>query len=123
MMKILTTMAFAIFLCGCLQSTNVNADLKIIKASWYGGGEYLSRRTANGERFNPNGFTAAHRTLPFGTEVIVTNVHNGAKVRLKITDRGPAKWTGRDIDLSKSAAAKIGLIEAGEGKVTMEIVK
>ena len=92
-------------------------------ASWYGGGEYLLRWTANGERLNPNGLTAAHRTLPFGTMVHVTNVKNGQSVTVKITDRGPAKWTGRSIDLSKGAATCIGLLKSGTAKVRLEIVK
>jgi rare lipoprotein A len=59
-------------------------------ASYYKQG----KRTANGERFNPNGFTAAHRTLPFGTRVLVTNVRNGRSVIVRINDRGPSRVAG-----------------------------
>ena len=73
-------------------------------ASWYGSG----RRTANGEPFNPNGLTAAHRTLPFGTHVRVTNHKNGRSVIVRINDRGPFV-RGRSIDLAKGAARAIGM--------------
>lgn len=90
-------------------------------ASWYGGGEYLNARTANGERFRPNGITAAHRSLPFGTRVRVT--YQGRSVIVRINDRGPAAWTGRCIDLSRGAAAVLGLIRKGVGRVHLEILK
>jgi rare lipoprotein A len=76
------------------------------QASFYGneGGPL----TANGERYNPGGYTAAHRTLPFGTKVRVTNVRNGKSVVVRINDRGPFIG-GRIIDLSTGAAGAIGL--------------
>lgn len=73
-------------------------------ASWYGSG----RRTANGERFNPNGMTAAHRTLPFGTRVRVTNQRTGRSIIVRINDRGPF-IRGRIIDLSRGAARAFGM--------------
>jgi rare lipoprotein A len=73
-------------------------------ASVYG---YLSGRTANGERSQPNGFTAAHRTLPFGTKVLVTNVRNGRSVIVRINDRGPFV-RGRVIDVTPAAARVLG---------------
>lgn len=73
-------------------------------ASWYGSGH----RTANGERFNPNGLTAAHRSLPFGTRLRVTNETNGRSVVVRINDRGPFVG-GRIIDLSRGSAAAIGM--------------
>ncbi len=73
-------------------------------ASWYGSGH----RTANGERFNPNGLTAAHRSLPFGTMVRVTNEANGRTVVVRINDRGPFVG-GRIIDLSRGSARAIGM--------------
>lgn len=85
------------------------------KASWYGK-PFHGRKTASGSRFNMNALTAAHRTLPFGTRVRVT--YNGRSVTVTINDRGPFT-AGRMIDLSKAAAAKIGLIHAGHGKVTI----
>jgi rare lipoprotein A len=90
-------------------------------ASYYGGGERLSRHTANGERFSPHGLTAAHRTLPFGTRVRVSL--GGRSVVVRINDRGPAKWTGRCIDLSKGAARVLGMIPRGVARVQMEVLR
>jgi rare lipoprotein A len=81
-------------------------------ASYYKHG----RKTANGERFNPNGYTAAHRSLPFGTKVLVTNLHNGRSVIVRINDRGPFA-RGRVIDLSYGAAQVVGLTASGTAKV------
>jgi rare lipoprotein A len=69
---------------------------------------YESKSTASGERVNPHGLTAAHRTLPFGTRVKVTNKKNGRFVTVRINDRGPFK-RGRVIDLTPAAASQIGL--------------
>ncbi len=77
------------------------------KASWYGPG-FHGRLTANGERFNTNAFTAAHKTLPFGTKVKVTNNRTGRSVVVRINDRGPFVH-GRVIDLSKASARAIGI--------------
>ena len=89
-------------------------------ASWYGPG-FHGRLTANGERYNQNGLTAAHKTLPFGTQVRVTNLHNGRSVIVRINDRGPYIH-GRVIDLSKGAANVIGLISSGVAPVQLEIL-
>lgn len=84
-------------------------------ASWYGPG-FNGRLAASGERFNQNAMTAAHKTLPFGTIVKVTLAKTGKSVTVKINDRGPYHG-GRIIDLSKAAATKLGMIDAGTGKV------
>lgn len=89
-------------------------------ASWYGG-EFHGRPTANGETFDRQGFTAAHRYLPFGTKVQVTNLHNGKSVMVTINDRGPYV-AGRAIDLSSGAASAIGLKEQGIGNVKLEVM-
>lgn len=90
-------------------------------ASYYGK-RFHGRRTANGERFNMNAMTAAHKTLPFGTRVLVTNQRNGRSVTVRINDRGPF-IRGRTIDLSRAAAQKIGLIASGHGRVKLDIVQ
>lgn len=90
------------------------------KASWYGPG-FAGRKTANGERFNPGAMTAAHKTLPFGTTVEVTNLQNGKRTVVRINDRGPYAG-GRIIDLSKAAAKKIGLLQSGVAKVEIRAV-
>lgn len=89
-------------------------------ASWYGPG-FNGRRSASGEIFNQNAMTAAHRTLPFGTRVRVTNPETGQSVVVRINDRGP--FSGRRvIDLSRAAAGAIGLIPAGVAPVNLEVL-
>lgn len=90
------------------------------KASWYGPG-FQGRLTANGERYNMHEMTAAHKTLPFGTIVAVTNLNNGRSVRLRITDRGPF-IKGRVIDTSKAAAIQLGFIDSGVAPVELEVI-
>ncbi|MCA3863146.1 MAG: septal ring lytic transglycosylase RlpA family protein, partial [Burkholderia sp.] len=85
------------------------------RASWYGR-DFHGRRTANGERFNMNAFTAAHRTLPLSSYIKVTNSSTGKWVVVKVNDRGPYK-RGRVLDLSYAAAKVIGLVHAGTGRV------
>ena len=86
-------------------------------ASYY----HEDSRTATGERFDPEGLTAAHRTLPFGTRVRVTNQANGSSVQVRINDRGPFV-KGRVIDLSRGAARRIGMVTAGLAPVTIEVL-
>jgi rare lipoprotein A len=86
-------------------------------ASYYKHGS----RTANGERFNPMGLTAAHRSLPFGTKVKVTNMRNGKSVVVRINDRGPFVH-GRLIDLSFGAAKAVGLTSSGVARVKVVVV-
>src|ERR1700736_1479028 len=83
------------------------------RAAFYGGGQ-----TASGEVPGPNGLTAAHRTLPFGTKVLVTNARNGKTVVVRITDRGPY---GRDriIDVSRAAARELDMIDSGTATVSV----
>ncbi len=90
--------------------------------SYYGapGEKGLNKHTANGEVFRPRGYTAAHRTLPFGTKL---RVHRGARyVDVRVNDRGPAEWTGRDLDLSYGAAQVLGIIPQGVEHVEAEIL-
>jgi rare lipoprotein A len=91
------------------------------KASWYGPG-FEGKRTASGERFDPDALTAAHRTLPFGTRLEVTYPRTGESVVVRINDRGPYAH-GRIIDLSEAAAEEIGLKSRGEGVVEIEEVR
>lgn len=90
-------------------------------ASWYGPG-FHGRTSASGESFNQYAMTAAHRTLPFGTQVRVTNLNNGRQVVVRINDRGPYSH-GRIIDLSAGAASAIGLRSAGVGPVQIEVLR
>ena len=86
-------------------------------ASWYGK-QFAGRKTANGERFEPGGLTAAHRTLKFGTCVEVELLSNGRKVQVRINDRGPFVHD-RIIDLSEEAAKQLGLLDEGVGEVRL----
>lgn len=90
-------------------------------ASWYGP-NFHGKLTANGETYDMDGMTAAHRTLPFDTEVVVENLDNGNTTRVRINDRGPfAK--DRIIDLSRAAAREIGMIGPGTARVRLYLVK
>ena len=90
-------------------------------ASYYGG-SWHGKKTANGEIFNENSLTAAHKTLPFGTKVKVTNLDNGKSVVVRINNRGPYS-KGRVIDLSKAAFSKIASISKGVTRVKLEVAK
>ena len=90
-------------------------------ATWYGG-RFDGRKTASGERFDQDEMTAAHRTLPFGTRVRVTNGNNRLSVVVRINDRGPYGKGGRVIDLSRAAADKLDMLEAGVVPVTVEVL-
>ena len=91
------------------------------RASWYGPGFY-GRRTASGETLEPGSFTAAHRSLPFGTLVRVTNLSNGRSVVVRINDRGPHRCH-RIIDLAHGAATELKMMQAGEIPVRLEIIE
>jgi rare lipoprotein A len=89
--------------------------------SWYGAA-FHDRPTASGERFDANAHTMAHPTLPFGTAVKVTNLRNGRSVVVRVNDRGP--HVGKRIaDLSRAAAAQIGMLERGVVRARIEVVE
>ncbi len=95
-------------------------DARVIErgqASWYGE-PFHGRRTASGEVFNMNELTAAHKTLPFGTRLRVRNLATGQDVLVRINDRGP-HVRGRIIDLSRAAAAQVGLLRSGTASVVL----
>ena len=87
-------------------------------ASYYGS-RHHGNRTASGEAFNQHGLTAAHRSLPFGSRVLVTNLANQRSVVVRINDRGP-HTRGRLIDLSRAAAEKIGMLRSGTARVRVQ---
>ena len=87
----------------------------------YYGREFYHHRTASGERLDPNEFTAAHRTLPFGTRVRVTNLANGKRVVVRINDRGPFKQ-GRVLDVTPAAARALGFANAGLAHVRLDVL-
>src|SRR5262245_23298618 len=109
-----------------LQAAPANADpleeswAKVGNASWYGQ-EFDRRITASGERFDPVQLTGAHRTLPLGSKVRVTNLHNGRSVLVTINDRGPYRFR-REIDLSYGAARVLGMLHRGIARVRIELI-
>lgn len=90
------------------------------KLAWYGR-KFAGRRTASGERFNPDAMTMAHKTLPFGTMVKVTNPHNGKSVTLRVNDRGPTQ-PDRVGDVSLAAARALGMVRAGVIDAELQVV-
>jgi len=90
------------------------------KSSWYGP-KFHGKQTANGEKYDMHGMTAAHKELPFDTWIEVTNLENGKKCNVRINDRGPFAKK-RILDLSKGAAVKIGLDKMGVAKVKIRII-
>lgn len=110
---LLSILLSSIFLCSAAQTQSG-------KASFYAD-KFEGRSTASGEKYKHNKLTGAHKTLPFGTKVKVTNIANNQSVEVVINDRGPYV-DGRIIDLSRSAAEKLGFINIGLADVKLEVV-
>jgi rare lipoprotein A len=106
---------------GVTGSTSLSSDERLGYASWYGH-PYHGRRTSNGETYDMNTMTAAHRTLAFDSIVKVNNLDNGKDVTVRINDRGPFV-EDRIIDLSYAAAKRIEMIRPGTAKVSLEVLK
>lgn len=101
--------------------TNPKVNKKyLMKASYYGD-QFHGRKTANGEVFNKNQLTAAHKSLPFNTKLLITYPQSGKSVIVRINDRGPY-INGRDIDLSEKAASVIGMKRAGVAKIVVKTI-
>jgi rare lipoprotein A len=119
-------LALALFATGCAsrpapparRGGTVGASPATGEASYYAA-RFQGRPTASGERFDNGRLTAAHRTLPFGTKVRVTNLSNGRSVVVRVNDRGPYA-RGRIIDLSQAAATRIDMVRAGVARVRVE---
>jgi peptidoglycan lytic transglycosylase len=94
------------------------ATTRVVHASWYGH-EFANRPTASGERFDPYKLTCAHRTLPLGTRLRVTNLQNGRSIMVRINDRGPYVRP-RELDLSYGAARALGMVGRGVTRVRIE---
>lgn len=106
-----------ILLLGCAAAVS-EPPRRPLRASWY----HEGRHNADGSRFDPDGLSAAHRTLPLGTIVRVTHAGNGRSTIVTVRDRGPAAWTGKDIDLSRGAARQLGILQQGSARVRIEVV-
>ena len=107
-----------ILLACCAHNVNPRAAGEEGDASWYGPGLY-GRKTASGETLRPGTLTAAHRTLPFGTCLRVTNLENGRAVEVRVNDRGPYA-AGRIIDVSETAARALGMRGQGVTRVRLD---
>lgn len=121
--SLVTIFASSFIGCSVFQNSGMldTGEVQVGMASWYGK-RFHGRITTNGERYNMNKVSAAHRALPFNTFVKVTNLKNNKAVVVRINDRGP--WIpDRVIDLSYEAARKIGIINQGVARVRLEIVK
>jgi rare lipoprotein A len=102
------------------QASDMRVEIGTGTASYYGK-ELHGNRTASGERFDANALTAAHRSLPFGSRVAVTNLANGQEVIVRVNDRGP--WSkSRIVDISYAAARQIGMDRSGTAKVRLELL-
>jgi peptidoglycan lytic transglycosylase len=109
----------ALLVVALLYAASSHAFAEQGRASHYGRGDgFHGRKTASGERFNAVAMTAAHRTRPIGSHVIVTNLANGRSVQVRINDRGPSRRTGKIIDLSYGASRVIGL--GGTARVSVQ---
>lgn len=115
----LLALAISLFLAAILPAAA--APPKSFGIASYYGSELQGRRTASGTRFNRHALTAAHRSLPFGARVRVTNLINGRAVIVQINDRGPFVKR-RIIDVSEAAARQLGFIERGQTKVSVEVL-
>jgi len=123
--SILCCVLLSLFLTACASGPISRSDAVGFEesggASYYAN-KYQGRKTASGELFNQKAMTAAHKRLPFGTKVKVTNVDNGKSVVVRVNDRGPFV-SGRIIDLSKSAFERIGNTRHGVIEVEIEVVR
>lgn len=126
-MKNLIVLFGAIALSACATTTETKtvksvSDLGVLHASYYGHHDHFhGRRTANGEVFNAYGISTAHKTLPFGTLLHVTNVANGLSLCVRVNDRGPFV-KGRHLDLSYGAAKALGFVKSGTARLAAKIV-
>lgn len=100
-------------------TTAATAETSEGKIAWYGQ-KFAGRKTASGQRFNPNAMTMAHKTLPFGTRVKVTNLANNRSVVLRVNDRGPTT-PDRVGDVSAGAARKLGMLRSGVVNARLEV--
>ena len=116
----LTLLVTLLFTTNVMAKTKVNQHSTRGEASYYAGFHH-GKKTASGERFNMHSLTAAHRTLPVGSKIKVTNLNNGKEVVERVNDRGPYA-RGRVLDVSLGAAKKLDMIKTGTAKVSIQIL-
>ena len=120
---LLLACGFAVSACTVLPKGRADLDVSMKErgiSSWYGE-DFHGWTTANGEIYDMEALTAAHRTLPLGTAILVTNVENGKQVRVRINDRGPYLY-GRVLDLSLAGARALDMVDSGVAAVQIEVV-
>jgi rare lipoprotein A len=119
----LAAVACALLAAGCSHAPRprLEPDGSEVGIASYYASRFHGRRTASGERYDEDALTAAHRTLPFGTRVRVTNLDNGRSVEVRINDRGPHRKR-RILDLSRRAAELLDMIRAGLARVRLEVI-
>lgn len=115
---IIYLIAITLFICAAAPVSAQSELLKLEAVASYYGAEFHGRLTANGETFNMNDLTAAHKTLAFGTLLEVTNLESGKKVIVRVNDRGPFV-EGRELDVSMAAAESLGMIKTGTARVSI----
>lgn len=122
LLGLVTLLMIALNGCGAINNVQMYEMSKVQfgVASWYSN-DFHGNKTSSGEKYDKDDFTAAHRAIPFGTIVKVTNIKNGRNAYVRINDRGPHK-ASRKVDLSYAAAKKIGMINDGIAKVRLEII-
>lgn len=124
-MKKVLQLAFAIWLglmCSILPShAKTSSQVSFSGIASYYGGLHHGKKTANGERFDMHGLSAAHRKLPFGTQLKVTNLTNGKSVIVRVNDRGPFH-PGRILDVSQGAARQLGMVKQGTARVSVNVL-
>lgn len=122
-LALLLASGLAVSACTVLPKGQADLDVSVKErgiASWYGE-DFHGWLTANGETYDMEALTAAHRTLPLGTWVLVTNIENGKQVRVRINDRGPYLY-GRVLDLSLAGARELDMVDGGVAAVQLEVV-
>lgn len=119
--KSIFSLILAVGLCAATFAANTVGVYKSNAVASYYADKFHGRKTANGEIFDMYALTAAHKSLPFNTMVKVTNLDNGKSVVVRINDRGPFV-AGREIDVSKAAASKLGMLSEGTARVSLQIL-
>jgi len=117
-MKRLLVLISTLFLLSSAPALSNSINTTTVVTSWYQHG----KKTASGQRFDPNGLSAAHRTLPFGTKLRLTNPNNGRSIIVTVNDRGPF-IRGTGLDVSRGAAQQLGFIRQGKTRLQMQVLK
>ena len=116
--------AFLLTACASTGSEGYYSSDRVIKKSYYGTASWYQsgKKTASGERFDPNKYSVAHRTIPFGTMLRLTNVSNGSTLEVVVNDRGPFV-RNKEIDVSRGAAQTLGFFHSGTAKLLIEVLE